>query len=650
MTRTLGAYTIARTLGAGGMATVYAARQDSAHIKRLVALKVLSATISRNRPEHATFLRQAHVATRLEHPNIVRTYDVGEVDGTAFLATELVHGASLRTCVNNPAPVPVEIAVRIVADVASALHAAHELSDPETGPVGFVHQDVSPQNVLVGYDGRVKLGDFGIGHLATLESARAVSGRPSYLSPEQVNGSDVDRRADVFALGVVFWELLTGMRLFQRETSAATYIAILREAAPFVRAINASVPAAIADAVARALEKNREARFPTAAALRKEILGARGICGIPEITEDDVARWLYDRVPPPSGPTDSEREIMSDSTKRPHVPAAPDLDLAPAPRSARPSASEPRLSGAPQSTSRAVAAAPPDLKVPTLDVFKPPASVRSVPAAPPAGASSGAPPAHRSAAPAHGIAFDVPDDEDFDMQIERNLTTSSAAPSTSSRTSMPAHGASRAPERLSGGPAAGVGLELAGRPRNRTSAARASSSASASSFGAKAAGAAVAFVVFAASAFVLVRFMHRAGGISATELLPHAFDGTSATESGAFAVGSFAIAVVLGFGGLRVTPRSWAALGSGFVTLLMALAMVTVTLASSGENPTPPDGARLVPYLLPLSVLLLAFGFVGQSSRLFAQGTVPRRVASLPLAMIGGALAFLAYEVGPFVP
>jgi hypothetical protein len=228
------------------------------------------------------------------------------------------------------------------------------------------------------------------------------------------------------------------------------------------------------------------------------------------------------------------------------------------------------------------------------------------------------------------VTFDSDDDDDF--EIERNATNTTAftssAPGPNSRS-------------------AGAGLELAQPSRiTRERAAGARRTSDDAGFGAQALGFLVAGVVASGTAFGLWHQVHRAGGRDITRLVPHAFEGSNAVESAAVTLGSLAVAVVLGFIGLRLRPHAWSIVASGGVFLLQALAMVTVTLASTGDNGAPPDGGLLVPYLLPAAIALFASGLVSRAARVFAEGYGSGRALVVPLSVIAGILLFAAIEVG----
>jgi hypothetical protein len=269
-------------------------------------------------------------------------------------------------------------------------------------------------------------------------------------------------------------------------------------------------------------------------------------------------------------------------------------------------------------------------------------------------ATSQAPSAPRtsSAAPAHGgghaIAIQVADDDDDDMQIERSSGGMPEQPPMGTST-RPSSVSLAGGGRPSGSPgAAGTGLQL-GAPV-RASARRSIPSYQAPTLAELVPGYALSLLLAGGAAAGLFKVAHRAGGVDLTALLPHAFDGSSATESGVIALLSLVVAIAIGFVGLRLRPHAWTLVGSSTALLLLALAMVTVTLASTGENPTPPDGVLLVPYLLPAAVLLLAVGVMGRAGRRFADRRGAARAAFAPIALAAGAIAFAAGEASRLLP
>jgi serine/threonine-protein kinase len=323
--RQFGPYVLGRRIGSGGMATVFAARQFGARgATRVVAVKVMATALADDPTAQQMFEREAVIATRIEHPNIVRTYEVGEVSGEIFLAMELVQGATLSTlCARSPGGSPVPVAVRIACDVARGLHAVHELRDASDELLGVVHQDVTPHNVIVDYDGSTKLLDFGVARMVSRDGSRTehVRGKPPYLAPEQVLLERIDRRADIYALGAVMYELLTGARSSGPSGAPATE----RTSANDVRALRPEVPEAVARVVARALEVDPDRRFSTADEMRRALTEAREESGVEAVDEGVVAAWARAVAPPAWSLGDLERELSTEELYRAEVAAVADL-------------------------------------------------------------------------------------------------------------------------------------------------------------------------------------------------------------------------------------------------------------------------------------------------------------------------------------
>ncbi|HVN74789.1 MAG TPA: protein kinase [Thermoanaerobaculaceae bacterium] len=265
----LGPYEILSPLGAGGMGEVWRARDHK--LDRDVALKVLPAAVAGDLAALTRFAREAKAVAALSHPNILAIHDFGTIDGTAFAVMELLEGETLRSRLANGA-LPPRKAAEVGVQLANGLAAAHDK--------GIVHRDVKPENVFIAHDGRVKILDFGLarsvaaasgGDGKTLTSppegvtgAGVVLGTAGYMSPEQVRGLPADHRSDIFALGCVLYEMLSGARPFHGETGAETMAAILKDDAPPLSVGPRRIPPALDRTLRRCLEKRPEERFQSA--------------------------------------------------------------------------------------------------------------------------------------------------------------------------------------------------------------------------------------------------------------------------------------------------------------------------------------------------------------------------------------------------
>lgn len=283
----LGSYEIISQIAQGGMGIVYRARQTS--LQRDVALKVLFPHLTDDPEFVARFQREAQSSAQLRHPNIVQVFDAHEVDGLHFIAMEYVGGgtlaqelASLR---KSGQFMPVEKALHVARDVALALDFAHTK--------GLVHRDIKPSNVLRGEDGRYVLSDFGIvldAQKTKLTRNVASMGTPEYMSPEQAQGLGVDRRSDVYSLGIVLYEMLTGLPPFQSENPLSVLNKHVNETPPSIPRLRVDVPATVQSVVLRALAKKPQDRFQTAAQMVAAIDTGLGAFAAP--AEKKPARWL----------------------------------------------------------------------------------------------------------------------------------------------------------------------------------------------------------------------------------------------------------------------------------------------------------------------------------------------------------------------
>ncbi len=255
------------------MATVYLARLSAvAGFQRLYAIKRLHPHLQREQEFVDMFLDEARLAARIHHPNVVSILEVGESKRGYYLVMEYIEGDTLARLLARSAQkqtkLPVDVTVRIALDTLAGLDAAHELTDDHDQPLGVVHRDVSPQNILVGIDGTTRLTDFGVARAAarlTTTRTGQLKGKLAYMAPEQARGQGVDRRADLFALGIVLWEAFAMKRLFKGEGEADTLSRVLNEPIPKLRSVNPTLPAGIESIVMKALERDPDKRFSTAA-------------------------------------------------------------------------------------------------------------------------------------------------------------------------------------------------------------------------------------------------------------------------------------------------------------------------------------------------------------------------------------------------
>lgn len=271
----LGRYELLVRLGLGGMASVWVARErgQAATRENLVAVKAMLPEIAQQSEFRAMFLEEGQIVRAIEHPNVVRVHDVGEHQGTLFMSMEWVEGDSLRAVIREARkrrPIPPEMAVKIIADAAAGLHAAHELRGWDGELRHLVHCDVSPHNILVGIDGRAKIVDFGVANarLTSSDDTERVKGKFAYMSPEQARGEKLDRRSDIFSLGIVLYELTTGERLFRGENSAHTLALVTTGKVPDPRSLQSDYPTRLAQITMRALERDPARRYQTADELR----------------------------------------------------------------------------------------------------------------------------------------------------------------------------------------------------------------------------------------------------------------------------------------------------------------------------------------------------------------------------------------------
>ncbi len=295
----LGDYRVVDEIGSGGMATVYLARLDRAGgFQRWAALKTVHPHLLEDESFVQMFMDEARVAARINHPNVGAVYDVGHDQTNHWIAMEYLHGEALKDVMQRAdevgALIPPEIGCRIIADAAEGLHAAHELAGANGEKIGLVHRDITPHNLFVTYDGVTKVLDFGIAKFADQANqtqAGILKGKIAYMSPEQLAGESIDRRSDIFGLGVVLWELTTGRRLFRTESDIETFNRVSACVIPRPSTIVPGYPEDLEAVVLKALAKDKSERYRTAREFSRALQSfflRRGIF----VTGDEVATYL----------------------------------------------------------------------------------------------------------------------------------------------------------------------------------------------------------------------------------------------------------------------------------------------------------------------------------------------------------------------
>jgi eukaryotic-like serine/threonine-protein kinase len=274
----LGRYEILAPIAAGGMARVWAARlRGSRGFSKVVAVKTMRPDVSDDVRFEKMFLDEARIASRIRHGNVVSILDLGEQDELLYLVMEYIEGESLdfvrrkAAAAGHEHGLPLPLALRIISDSAAGLEAAHRLCDDDGKPVGLVHRDVSPHNILISYDGSVKVTDFGVAKAAGRVSQTTdgtLKGKPAFMAPEQLQSAAVDGRADVFALGIVLYQLVCGLHPFRGENDIATVSNILsRRPIRPPSAVRAGLEPRLDAIVEKALQRDPEKRFQSAAEL-----------------------------------------------------------------------------------------------------------------------------------------------------------------------------------------------------------------------------------------------------------------------------------------------------------------------------------------------------------------------------------------------
>lgn len=299
----LGRYEVDELLARGGMGEVYRARLTAAHgFSRPVVIKTIRTELVANERTALMFVDEARMAAGLHHRNIVQIVDFDRFDGGAFIVSELVDGCDLWKFLQHvQRPPSYSIAVTIIAELATGLHAAHEATGSDGMPLGLVHRDVSPSNVLLGRLGEIKLSDFGVAK-ARQRSYHTVSGtikgKAPYMAPEQILGEPVDRRADIFSLGVLLFEVSTRTRLYSANADARAMKDIIDGAVPDPALRRPGYPPELAAIVRRALARDQKRRYQTAAAMVDDLdaLAKAKRWTLSSTAVGDLVRFVQQRV------------------------------------------------------------------------------------------------------------------------------------------------------------------------------------------------------------------------------------------------------------------------------------------------------------------------------------------------------------------
>lgn len=294
----LGRYELLLPIAQGGMATVWAARQKGSRgFQKTVAIKTMLPALSEDEQFEKMFLDEAALAAKIHHPNVAEILDLGEQDDIIYLVMEWVDGEALsivqKVAKKNQSQTPLRVATRIAMQACAGLHAAHELKDENEVPLQLVHRDVSPQNILVTYDGIVKLVDFGVakavGRASGETTAGQLKGKVPYMSPEQARGSNVDRRTDIFAMGIVLYKLTTGLHPFLGENDLVTMRNIISRPLLPPRVKTPSFPAELEQVLVKCLQKDPDKRYQTMSELAVALERALASMGV---AEDDIGGYV----------------------------------------------------------------------------------------------------------------------------------------------------------------------------------------------------------------------------------------------------------------------------------------------------------------------------------------------------------------------
>jgi serine/threonine protein kinase len=294
----LGRYEVLSRLGRGGMGTVYLARiTGDGGFRRLFAIKVLRSHLSRSDEATQMLLKEARIASRVDHPNIVSVVDVGSHEGQPYLVMDYVTGCSLADLLKaNSSRASTAAAVSIILDTLAGLHAAHTLADDDGIELDVIHHDVSPHNIMVGLDGIARLSDFGVAYVRRLtgEEEETSRGKPAFTAPERVSGGPGDRRSDLFSVGVILWNALTGASLFEGNDIEVTLENVLTKAIPPASRFGRS-PESLDAICFKALQRSPQKRYQTAEEMLvhlRKVAAAEDLLGSPS----EVKQWVKEAM------------------------------------------------------------------------------------------------------------------------------------------------------------------------------------------------------------------------------------------------------------------------------------------------------------------------------------------------------------------
>ncbi|HEX8112189.1 MAG TPA: serine/threonine-protein kinase, partial [Kofleriaceae bacterium] len=355
----LGDYEILQRLRIGGMATLYLARRHgAAGFSRLVALKMIHPHLAEQASFVDMFVDEARICAQISHPHVVHVEEFGVLDGVHYLVMEYIDGCSafelLQVFYRERRMLDPELVARVIMQVAGGLHAAHETGGPDGQPLDLIHRDISPSNILVSVDGNAKLIDFGIAkarnRVSETQAGFTLKGKCRYVAPEQALLAEVDRRCDIFSLGIVFWELLVGRQLFPDDSHTALVNRLHRTDVPAPSAVNPGVPAVFDPVVLAMLQHDPADRPQTAAEVQRRIASAIPGAANREAAElgalaievrDKCAQRRARRASAESPSSDSDRNFSPIRSPRPRTSVDHRVDLEASPRSGVQDASPP---------------------------------------------------------------------------------------------------------------------------------------------------------------------------------------------------------------------------------------------------------------------------------------------------------------------